>query len=162
MGETMDALKESPVGRYYEELEVNARFDTPRRTILDVDIVQFAGLTADFNPLHTDDIFASQSDFRGRVAHGPMLVGMAFGLASRAGLLDGTALALLDITWKFTKPVRPGDTVFVRIHVTKKEPARKPDRGVVEFGLDIINQRDETVQNGSAKMLMKRRPSTVA
>jgi len=112
--------------------------------------------------LHTDDVFASQSDFRGRIAHGPMLVGMAFGLASRAGLLDGTALALLDITWKFTKPVRPGDTVFVRIHVAKKEPTRKPDRGVVEFGLDIINQRDETVQSGTAKMLMKRRPSAVA
>jgi len=150
------------VGRYYEELEVSARFDTPRRTILDADIVQFAGLTADFNPLHTDDIFASHSDFRGRVAHGPMLVGMAFGLASRAGLLDGTALALLDITWKFTRPVRPGDTVFVKVHVAGKEPARKPDRGVVEFGLDIINQRDETVQCGTAKILMKRQPSTVA
>jgi acyl dehydratase len=150
------------VGRYYEELDVNARFDTPRRTILDADIIQFAGLTADFNPLHTDDIHASRSDFRGRVAHGPMLVGMAFGLASRAGLLDGTALALLDLTWKFTKPIRPGDTVFVKVHVAGKRPVRKPDRGVVEFGLNIINQRDEIVQSGTAKILMKRRPSTVA
>ena len=149
------------MGRYYDELEVSARFDTPRRTILDADIIQFAGLTADFNPLHTDDIFASHSDFRGRVAHGPMLVGMAFGLASRAGLLDGTALALLDITWKFTRPVRPGDTVFVKVHVTGKQLARKSDRGVVEFALDIINQRDEIVQSGTAKMLMKRQPSAV-
>jgi len=150
------------VGRYYEELEVSARFDTPRRTILDADIVQFAGLTADFNPLHTDDIFASHSDFRGRVAHGPMLVGMAFGLASRVDLLDGTALALLDLTWKFIRPVRPGDTVFVKVHVAGKEPTRKPDRGVVEFGLDVINQRNETVQCGTAKMLMKRQPSVAA
>jgi acyl dehydratase len=149
------------VGRYYEELDVNARFDTPGRTILDADIVQFAGLTADFNPLHTDDIYASHSDFRGRVAHGPMLVGMAFGLASRAGLLDGTALALLDLTWKFTKPVRPGDTVFVKVRVVGKQPVRKPDRGVVEFGLDVINQRDEIVQSGTAKLLMKRGPSDV-
>lgn len=150
------------MGRYYEEFEVNAQYDSPRRTIVDSDIVQFAGLTADFNPLHTDDIFAAHSHFGGRVAHGPMLVGMAFGLASRAGLLDGTALALLDITWKFTRPVRPGDTVFVRTHVISKQLVRKPDRGVVEFGLDIINQRDETVQRGTAKMLMKRQPSTVA
>jgi acyl dehydratase len=149
------------VGRHYEELDVNARFDTPGRTILDADIVQFAGLTADFNPLHTDDIYASHSDFRGRVAHGPMLVGMAFGLASRAGLLDGTALALLDLTWKFTKPVRPGDTVFVKVRVVGKRPARKPDRGVVEFGLDVINQRDEIVQSGTANLLMKRGPSDV-
>jgi acyl dehydratase len=149
------------VGRYYEDLDVDARFDTPGRTILDADIIQFAGLTADFNPLHTDDIYASHSDFRGRIAHGPMLVGMAFGLASRAGLLDGTALALLDLTWKFTKPVRPGDTVFVKVHVARKQPTRRSDRGVVEFGLDIINQRDETVQSGTAKMLMKRRSSTI-
>jgi acyl dehydratase len=86
---------------------------------------------------------------------------MAFGLASRAGLLDGTALALLDLTWKFTKPVRPGDTVFVQVQVAGKQPTRRPDRGVVEFGLDIINQRDETVQSGTAKILMKRRSSTV-
>jgi acyl dehydratase len=90
-----------------------------------------------------------------------MLVGMAFGLASRAGLLDGTALALLDITWKFTRPVRPGDTVFVKVHVAGKELTRKPDRGIVEFGLDVINQRNETVQSGTAKILMKRQPSTV-
>ena len=150
------------MGRYYEELELGARFDTPRRTILDADIVHFAGLTADFNPVHTDDIFASHTEFRGRIAHGPMLVGMAFGLASRAGLLDGTALALLDITWKFFKPVRPGDTVFVTIHVAGKEPARKPDRGVVEFRLDVVNHRDETVQSGTAKLLMKRQLSSIA
>ena len=50
----------------------------------------------------------------------------------------------------------------MKVHVVSKEPARKPDRGVVEFGLDIINQRDETVQRGTAKILMKRQMSTVA
>jgi acyl dehydratase len=124
------------MGRYYEEFEIGTCYETPRRTILDVDIVQFAGLTADYNPLHTDDIFASQSEFGGRIAHGPMLVGMAFGLASRAGLLEGTALALLDIAWAFTGPVRPADTIFVRVHVVAKKPTRKSDRGVVDLRLD--------------------------
>jgi acyl dehydratase len=150
------------MGRYYEEFEIGACFATPRRTILDADIVQFAGLTADFNPLHTDDVFAAQSDFGGRIAHGPMLVGMAFGLASRAELLDGTALALLNIGWTFTGPVRPGDTILARIHVVAKTPARKPDRGVVELRLDIVNQRDETVQTGTAKILMKRQSAVAA
>jgi acyl dehydratase len=145
------------MGRYYEEFEIGACYETPRRTILDADIVQFAGLTADYNPLHTDDIFASQSDFGGRIAHGPMLVGMAFGLASRAGLLDGTALALLNIAWTFTGPVRPADTIVVRVHVVAKKPARKSDRGVVDLRLDIVNQRDETVQTGTAKILIKRK-----
>ena len=144
------------MGRYYEEYEIGTSIETPRRTILDADIVQFAGLTADFNPLHTDDLFAKQSDFGGRTAHGPMLIGMAFGLASRAGLLDGTALALLGIAWKFSLPVRPGDTVLVRVHILAKRPTRKPDRGIVELQMDIVNQRAEIVQTGTANILMKR------
>jgi acyl dehydratase len=144
------------MGHFYEQFKPGACYETPRRTIIDADIMQFAGLTADFNPIHTDEVFAAQTSFGGRVAHGPMLVGMAFGLASRAGLLDGTAIALLEIGWKFNAPVRPGDTVFVRVHVVDRKPTRKPDRGIVELRLDIVNQREEITQAGSAKLLMKR------
>jgi len=145
------------MGRYFDEFSAGDRYETPRRTIIDADIMQFAGLTADFNPLHTDDVFAAHSDFGQRVAHGPMLIGMAFGLASRAGLLDGTALALLDIGWRFLAPVRPGDTVSARIDVAETKPSRKADRGVVTFRIDILNQHQEVAQTGTAKILMKRR-----
>jgi acyl dehydratase len=83
-----------------------------------------------------------------------MLVGMAFGLASRAGLFDGTVLGLLDITWSFTGPVRSQDTVHVRVTVTGKRPTRKPDRGIVDLRLEIVNQRDEVVQTGTAAVLI--------
>jgi acyl dehydratase len=53
---------------------------------VDSDIWAFAGLTADFNPLHCDDIFAAEHHFGDRVTHGPMLIGMAFGLGARAGM----------------------------------------------------------------------------
>ena len=119
------------MGNYYEELEIGRRFETPRRTVIDADIATFAGLTADFNPLHMDEIFAAQSDFKGRITHGPMIVGMAFGLASRADLMDGTVLALLEIGWKFVKPVHPGDTISAVFTVIEKRPTRTPDRGVV-------------------------------
>jgi acyl dehydratase len=142
------------MGRTYDEFEIGATYVTPRRTIIDADIMSFAGLTGDFNPVHTDDIFAAGTDFGGRIAHGPMLVGMAFGLASRAGLFDGTVLALLDIGWKFMGPVRSQDTVLVRVTVLDKRPTKKPDRGVVELRLDILNQRDECVQTGLAKILV--------
>src|SRR5438309_1646288 len=98
------------MGRTYEEFKVGQRFETPGRTVIEADISTFAGLTGDFNPLHTDDLFAADSDYGGRITHGPMIVGMAFGLASRADVMDGTVLALLEIGWKFLKPVRPGDT----------------------------------------------------
>ncbi|MGU9982450.1 MaoC family dehydratase [Phreatobacter sp. HK31-P] len=142
------------MGLTFDAFEPGAIIVTPRRTIIEADIMQFAGLTADFNPLHTDEIFAAGTGFGGRIAHGPMLIGMAFGLASRAGLFDGTVLGLLDITWKFTGPVRSQDTVFVKVTVTGKRLTRKTDRGIVDLRLDVINQRDETVQSGTASVLI--------
>ncbi|MDQ8727484.1 MaoC/PaaZ C-terminal domain-containing protein [Bradyrhizobium sp. LHD-71] len=148
------------MGRHYEEFEVGQHFDTPRRTVVDADISTFAGLTADFNPLHMDEVFAQESDFGGRITHGPMVVGMTFGLASRAGLMDGTVLGLLDISWKFMKPVRPGDTIAALVTVLEKRPTRRPDRGVVTLQLDVRNQRDENVQTGVANVLVRTKGRT--
>ena len=143
------------MGRYYEEFEVGQRYETPRRTVIEADISQFAGLTADFNPLHMDEVFAAQSDFGGRITHGPMIVGMAFGLVSRIDLIDGTVLGLLDIGWSFKAPVRPGDTIGVVVRVIGKRITKKPDRGVVELELDVINQRGDLVQTGKAKVMIR-------
>ena len=145
------------MGNYYEELDIGRRFETPRRTVIDADIATFAGLTADFNPLHMDEVFAAESDFKGRITHGPMIVGMAFGLASRAGLMDGTVLGLLDIAWTFKKPVRPGDTISAVVTVLDKRLTKQPDRGVVTLQLDVLNQRGEIAQVGTAKVLVRRR-----
>lgn len=142
---------------FFEDMPVRRAYTTPRRTITEADIVQFAGLTGDYNPLHTDETFAAASDFGQRIAHGPMLVGMTFGLLSRVGLLDGTALALLEITWTFQAAVKAGDTLHVRARVTDARPTRKTDRGIVQFALEVVNQADKTVQTGQAKVLVKRR-----
>jgi acyl dehydratase len=99
------------MGRYYEDFAVGQLYETQRRTVIEADITTFAGLTADYNPLHMDEVFAAESDFGGRITHGPMIVGMAFGLGSRIDLFDGTVLGLLEISWKFAVPVRPGDTI---------------------------------------------------
>jgi acyl dehydratase len=143
------------MSRYYEELEIGQCFETPRRTVIEADISSFAGLTGDFNPLHMDELFAAASDFKGRITHGPMIVGMAFGLASRAGLMDGSVMGLLDISWEFKKPVRPGDTIGARVTIIEKRLTKKPDRGVVTLQLDVHNQRNETAQVGIAKVLVR-------
>ena len=145
------------MGNYYEELEIGLRVETPGRTVIEADIGTFAGLTADFNPLHMDEVFAARSDFKGRIAHGPMIVGMAFGLASRADFMDGTVLGLLDIAWTFMKPVRPGDTISAVVTVLDKRLTKKPDRGVVTLQLEVLNQLGETVQVGTAKVLVRRK-----
>jgi acyl dehydratase len=143
------------MGRTYEEFEVGQRFETPRRTVIEADISTFAGLTGDFNPLHMDDVFAADSDYKGRITHGPMIVGMAFGLASRADVMDGTVLALLEIGWKFVKPVRPGDTIAAVFTVVEKRETRTPDRGVVTLRIEVLNQHGEVAQTGTAKALVR-------
>ena len=148
------------MGRTYEEFEVGQRFETPRRTVIEADISSFASLTADFNPLHMDSVFAAQSDYKGRITHGPMIVGMAFGLASRADVMDGTVLALLEIGWKFAKPVRPGDTISAVFTVLEKRATRAPDRGVVTLQIEVFNQHGDIAQIGTAKTLIRRKSAT--
>lgn len=144
------------MGRVFSEFHVGQRFITPGRTITEGDIMAFAGLTGDYNPVHTDETFAASTSFGGRIAHGPMGIGMAFGLASRLDLIDGTVVALLGVTWDFVAPVHIGDTIRVLIEVTAKRNVKDAERGIVEMTLTILNQKDETAQKGSAKLLMRR------
>jgi acyl dehydratase len=145
------------MGRTYEEFEIGQRFETPHRTVSEADIDSFAGLTADFNPVHMNEVFAAQSGFGGRITHGPMIVGMAFGLASRADVMDGTVLALLEIGWKFLKPVRPGDTISAIFTVLDKRETRHADRGIVTLQIEVFNQSGDVVQIGTAKTLIRRK-----
>ena len=143
------------MGRTFEQFRTGEVLLTPRRTIMEADIGAFAGLTGDFNPLHTDEIYAQATSFGGRIAHGPLLIGMAFGLMSRLDLLDGTALALLGLDWSFKLPVRPGDTVSARVEVLEATRARSGARGKVSLRIAILNQAEAVVQEGHAKVLVR-------
>ena len=146
------------MGLHFEDFAVGTEYRTPGRTLTEADIVGFAGLTGDFNPLHTDEVFAAKSMFGGRIAHGPMMVGMAFGLLSRLDLIDGTVLALKAIEWSFEAPLRAGDTVHVRAKVVEAEPSRRhADRGTVALGIEIVRQDDVVAQTGRAVLIMARR-----
>ena len=146
------------MGRLLDEFTVGQRFETPGRTITEADIVAFSGLTGDYNPVHTDEVFAQATEFGSRVAHGPMGIGIAFGLAARLDLIDGTVMALLGVTWDFTAPMRPGDTIKALIAVLEMRRSKREDRGVLRLRFDIVNQDGVGLQNGEAKLLMRRRP----
>lgn len=150
------------MGRLFDEFQVGAKFRTPGRTITEADIGAFAGLTGDYNPVHTDEVFAAATDFRGRVAHGPMGIGIAFGLASRLDLIDGTVIALLGVSWEFRAPVRAGDTIAALIEVTDMRDTRKPDRGLLTWNITIDNQNGQVTQTGTARLLMRRTPQPEA
>jgi acyl dehydratase len=151
------------MGKVFGEFTVGQRFETPGRTVTEADIMAFAGLTGDYNPVHTDEVFAANTGFGTRIAHGPMGIGMAFGLASRLDLIDGTVVALLGVNWLFKSPVKPGDTIKVLIEVLSMRDTKHPERGVLELGLAIVDQRGTIKQSGAAQLLMRRiRPASVA
>ncbi len=151
------------MGKTFGEFAVGQRFETPGRTITEADIMAFAGLTGDYNPVHTDEVFAASTSFGTRIAHGPMGIGMAFGLASRLDLIDGTVVALLGVTWAFKAPVKPGDTIRALIEVSQARDTKNPEHGFVELKIDMLDQRGTVTSSGSAQLLMRRtRPTTVA
>jgi len=145
----------TPRGMYFEEFEVGLEIETAARTITETDIVNFAGLSGDFNFIHTNAAAAKETPFGARVAHGMLVASIATGLAVQQGFIDGTTLAFRELTWRFTKPVFIGDTVYVQIKVTETKPMARLGGGLVTFAAQVLNQSDEVVHKGDWKMLIK-------
>ncbi len=148
------------MGLFFEQYTVGQTYRTPGRTITEADIGAYAGLTGDYNPVHTDAVFAAATPFGTRIAHGPFGIGLAFGLASRLDLIDGTVIALLSVQWEFRAPVRAGDTLHAGIGVTETRATKQPDRGIVGLSIEMINQDGVVTQTGSCTLLMRRRDPT--
>lgn len=82
-----------PKGLYLEEFEVGKVYISQGRTITEADVVNFAGLSGDFNVLHTNDEFAKTGPFKERVAHGMLGASIMTGLSNMLGIFDGTTIA---------------------------------------------------------------------
>jgi acyl dehydratase len=144
-------------GRYFEDFSVGQTLVTSRRTITETDVVNFAGLSGDFNPLHTDEVFGQSTPFGGRIAHGMLIVAIGTGLVNQTGWFVGTTVALLEITRRFRGVVKFGDTVHLVMEVADLKETSRGDRGVVTFNVQIRNQRDETVIEGQEVVMLRRR-----
>ncbi len=145
---------------YFEDLGVGNSFDSPTRTVTEADVVNFACLSADFNRLHVDAEFAKGTAYGQRIAHGLLVLAVMSGLVTRMQLnqhLEPSLMGLLAIQCHFPKPTFIGDTLHVRVEVAAKNETSKPDRGVVEFRRQVINQRGEVVVEGTWKLLVRRR-----
>ncbi len=144
----------------FEELEVGVEMASPGRTVTEADVVTFAGLSGDYNQLHTDAEFARGSPFGARIAHGLLGLSVASGLASRMGLGEGTVLAFMGLAWKFKAPIMIGDTISLHARVGRKRKASLMGGGVVVLAMRLLNQRGETVQEGTWTILVRSRASS--
>ena len=136
---------------------IGAEFVTSARTITETDIINFAGISGDYNPLHIDEEFCRNTQFGTRIAHGPLVYSIATGLIFQLHLYDDTLIAFLGFdSLKFTKPVKIGDTIHARVEVIEKRETSKSDRGIMKRLLQVLNQKSEIVQEGVQAFLLKR------
>lgn len=146
-------------GLYFEEFSVGQKIASVGRTVTEGDIMTFAGLTGDYNQIHTDAAFAATTQFGQRIAHGLLGLSIAVGLLMRTGVLEGTVLAFREIVeWKFVKPVFIGDTLRVEMEVKELKAMPRIGGGQALVALDVKNQKDETLMRGTLAVLVASKP----
>jgi acyl dehydratase len=144
------------VGTTFDELNVGDEHWSPGRTVTETDIVNFCALSGDWNPHHSDALFSGETALGERLAPAALVVAITTGLVVRLRVFEGTIVALLEWTYKFTKPVVIGTRLQVRLRVLSKRETSNPARGVVRWEVAAFNENDEQAAVGEWTMLMLR------
>ena len=141
---------ESPL--FYEEIAVGQSWTSPRRTVTEADVVNFATMTGDFNPLHVDYDYAAKTPYRQPIAHGLLGLSWVAGLGSYFPNVNTVAFTAVR-NWEFVRPLFFGDTVFVETSCLEKTPAGRRN-GKVIWQRQLVNQSQQVVQQGSFETLV--------
>ncbi|MGV0742238.1 MaoC family dehydratase [Mycolicibacterium sp. XJ870] len=142
---------------FFDDLEIGTKYVSRGRTITESDIVAFAGISGDFNPLHTDEMWVRENtEFSGRIAHGLLILSISSGLATPE--LDELEIhAYLETTRKMVAPTYPGDTVKTIQTVSNlRTSSSRPESGIATFDVAVTNQDGTTVQQGTDVYLVGR------
>jgi acyl dehydratase len=143
-------------GLTFDQLSNGDHFVCQGRTVTEADTVNFAGLSGDYNPLHTDQTYGETTPFGGRIAHGMLVLAIATGQANQLGIFEGTTIALLQQTAKYVGAVKFGDTVHLEFKVVDKKETSKPDRGILTIETTVLNQDGKAVIEGQWVLMLKR------
>jgi acyl dehydratase len=144
-------------GRTFEEFVIDEEIVGGARTVTEADVVNFACLSGDFHPQHMNEEFARKDPLGARIAHGLLVLSMATGLLNQTGAFEGTSIAILEVTARFLKAVKFGDTVRAIQKIAGKKETSKPDRGVLTSRITVLNQDEQTVLEADLVMLIYRR-----
>ena len=150
---------DGPIGYYFEDIEIDKTLVTRGRTVTEADIVQFAALTGDYNPMHTNAEYMKTHPMGQRVAHGMLTLSYAVGQLYQLGFMERTVLAFRGLEMKFSLPVLIGDTIHVRLTVKEKKEMKRLGGGIISAEIKILNQDGKTVQSGIMELLLASKPS---
>jgi acyl dehydratase len=135
-------------GTRFSEFSVGQQFVSMGRTVTESDVVSFAGISGDYNPLHVDAVFAASTPFGQRVAHGMLSASISTGLGQTLGIFEGTVIGLMEQTFQYKAPVFFGDTIRLRLTVLETKASSKPGKGVVTFQSEVVKQDDVVAVDG--------------
>ena len=139
---------------YFDDLKIGKKIITKGRSVTEADIVNFAAISGDWHPLHTDIEYCKKGPFGERIAHGFLVLTIASGLMPLAQM---AVLAFYGMdSVRFLNPTRIGDTIHLDIEVVEKED-KNSKSGVVSFKTTVMNQKDEAACIFTMKMALHRK-----
>ena len=144
--------------KYGDDFKIGDIYRTARITVTETHVVNWAGLTGDFYPLHMDKVYAEATQFGERLVHGPMIFALAVGLVAQAGFGEDSVIAWLGVdNMRMQAPVKIGDTITTVVEVKQQKPTSNPKKGVQTWLYTVQNQRGETVMSFDYKMMFHMR-----
>jgi len=149
-------------GLWFEEFTEGLTIASRGRTVTEADIVNFAGLSGDYNPMHTDAQYMKSHQFGARVAHGALVFSIATGLLYQLNVLEGTVIAFRSFEMKLSQPVYIGDTIHIAAKVASLRAMSAVGGGLVVLDVKILNQEDKIIQKGEWTIMVRSKPVAVA
>lgn len=144
--------------KYGDDFGVGEIYRTPSITVTETHVVNWAGLTGDFYPLHMDKVYAEKTQFGERIAHGPMVFALATGLVGLAGFGGDAPIAWLGVdNLRMRLPVRIGDTISVNVLIKDKKATSNPKKGVQTWEYTVLNQHGAAVMTFDYMMMFHQR-----
>jgi 3-hydroxybutyryl-CoA dehydratase len=141
---------------FFDDVPLEHEWRSPGRTITEADVVNFAGMSGDFSPIHVDHEFAKSTPYHRPMAHGLLVFSVGSGLGLSAPPVR--TMALMEVRqWTFKGPVFIGDTIHVRSKAVNKEVRGRGRRGVITWQRQIVNQEGKVVQEGMTVTMVQGR-----
>lgn len=140
---------------YFEDVALGDTWTSESRTVTETDIVMFAGMTGDYNPLHVDHEFAKETPYGKPLAHGLLGVSWVAGLGSHAPMMKTEAFVAIR-EWKFLRPCFVGDTVHIFTEVAEKKDGGRR-RGTVLWKRQLVHHDGRVLQEGIFESLVTKR-----